>query len=75
VVERLDRAWFAQATFPHSWECTTRFADLDPLGDINNVAMAPIPEDLVRELHKFMIHSGGAQHYFRTKRWLDRCGA
>ena len=44
-MERLDRAWFEQAAFPHSWECGTRFADLDPLGHINNVAMAAILED------------------------------
>jgi len=42
---RPDPALFDPARYPFGNSVTTRFADLDPNGHINNVAMAAVFED------------------------------
>jgi acyl-CoA thioester hydrolase len=42
---RLDRALLERSTFPHRCDVATRFADLDQIGHVNNVAMAAILQE------------------------------
>ena len=53
------------ASYPHSEAIQTRFQDLDPLGHINNVAMAALFESARIRFNRSMGLAGWAGH-----RWL-----
>lgn len=62
---RPDPSRLNPAAYPHSETIQTRFQDLDPLGHINNVAMAALFESGRVRFNQAMELSGWAGH-----RWL-----
>lgn len=67
-VARFAAARLTRAAHPHVTRIEPRFQDLDPLGHINNVAMAGLCEDARVRFNRAHLHVPG--HRESGERWL-----